>query len=183
MGNKDDYIELIEQARLGDQGSLNRLAERTRAGLRSYVYRLTLSEDVTEDILQETMLEMFKFIDKLESAARFWPWLRRIAANKVNHHYTRQQGRREVSMSGEEYKGMERGGREGAVGMVAQELRVKVSAASKSIYAVGSVNTDDGGADMYIGANAVGECMTLVADGNDAWTVTAMYGTWTVTQP
>ncbi len=67
--------------------------------------------------------------------------------------------------------------------MVAQELRVKVHAASKSIYAIGAVNTDDGGADLYIGANAVGENMTLVADGNDAWVATGMYGTWTVTQP
>lgn len=83
MVDKDNYIELVEQAQLGDEQSLNRLAELARERLRVYVYRLTLSDDLTQDVLQESMLEMFKFLDKLEKADRFWPWLRRIAANKI----------------------------------------------------------------------------------------------------
>ncbi len=67
--------------------------------------------------------------------------------------------------------------------MAVQELRVEVSTAGEIIYANGAANTDDGGADLYIGANAPGEGMTLVADGNGNWVVVQMVGTWTVTQP
>ncbi len=67
--------------------------------------------------------------------------------------------------------------------MAVQELRVKVSTAGQTIYANGVANTDDGGADLYIGANAPGEAMTLVADGNGDWVVVQMTGTWTATQP
>ncbi len=67
--------------------------------------------------------------------------------------------------------------------MAGQELRVKVSAAAEIIYANGVANTDDGGADLYIGANAPGEAMTLVSDGNGDWVVVQMTGTWTATQP
>lgn len=65
----------------------------------------------------------------------------------------------------------------------ADELRVKVGAAATKIYAVGAVNTDDGGNDGYMTANDEGECMTLVSDGNGDWFVISMYGTWVWTQP
>ncbi len=81
MGNKDDYIEIVKQAQLGDEKSVNHLAELARGRLRAYIYRLTLDEDLTQDILQETMLKMLKFLNKLERADRFWPWLFRIAGN------------------------------------------------------------------------------------------------------
>jgi len=129
MDNKDDYVELVKQAQLGDKDVLNQLAELARERLRVYVHRLTLADDVTQDILQETMLEMFKFIDKLKRADRFWPWLFRIAANKVNHHYKKEQRRRTVSLSEIEYKGQHKDSHEEVADMVSQELKQGVLAA------------------------------------------------------
>ena len=127
MGDINDYTELVKQAQLSDERALNRLAELARARLRGYVFRITLADDLTEDILQESMLEMFKFLDKLDKADRFWPWLRRIAANKINHHYARQPHQKKVSMS--EIEGIPGDGGQGIVNLVGQELKQTVLAA------------------------------------------------------
>jgi len=71
MDNNADYIELVEKAQLGDKDSLNRLAEAARPRLHKYVQRLTLQEDLTEDIVQETLTEMFKVFEKLKKTDRF----------------------------------------------------------------------------------------------------------------
>ena len=99
MGNKENYIQLVKQAQSGDEESMNRLAEVVREPLCIYVHRLTLDDALTQDILQETLLEMFKFLNKLEKANRFWSWLLRIATNNVNDHYKREGRRRTASMS------------------------------------------------------------------------------------
>jgi RNA polymerase sigma-70 factor (ECF subfamily) len=96
MQDEGSYVELVKLAQRGDKESWNRLAEWARNRLFEYVYRATLAEDLTQDIIQETMLEMFKFLEKLEKAESFWPWLRKIAANKINTHYRREQRRNNV---------------------------------------------------------------------------------------
>jgi len=62
------------------------LAESIQLQLRSYVIRITLNEDITDDIVQETILEMFKIFNQLRQADRFWPWLCKIALNKTREH-------------------------------------------------------------------------------------------------
>ena len=99
MDDNAIYIELVEKAQLGDKDSLNRLAEAVKVRLRWYVQRLTLQEDLTEDIVQETITEMFKVFEKLKKTELFWPWLYGIAFNKVSSHYGRQWRHRTVSLS------------------------------------------------------------------------------------
>jgi len=129
MGNENNFTELVEQAQLGDERSLNRLAELSRQRLRAYVYRITLADDLTEDIVQESMLEMFKFLDKLDRADRFWPWLRRIATNKIYHQYERKQSRKTVPMSGLGYDKAAKDGQEGLAKLVSREWQQIVAAA------------------------------------------------------
>jgi RNA polymerase sigma-70 factor (ECF subfamily) len=128
MGNEDDYIELVKQAQLGDEESVNHLAELARGRLRAYIYRLTLDEDLTQDILQESMLEMLKFLNKLERADRFWPWLFRIASNNLRDHRDHERVRKTTLMSkkpdvdsADKQQGLEN--------LVGQELKQVVSAA------------------------------------------------------
>jgi len=73
MDENKDYIELVKQAQLGDGESLDSLAGLVRGRLYAYVYRITLEEDLTQDIVQESMLEMFKVFRDLERSDRFWP--------------------------------------------------------------------------------------------------------------
>jgi len=126
MNTKDSYIELVKQAQLGDENCMNRLAKLARERLRTYVHRLVLADDLTQDILQESILEMFRSIGKLERADRFWPWLFRIAGNKVNRHYKQEQRRREVSLSEIGYKGEHNDRQEDVADMVSQELKQSV---------------------------------------------------------
>jgi len=129
MAGKDNYIELVRQAQLWDERSLNRLAELARERLRVYVYRLTLSDHLTQDILQESMLEMFKFLDKLKKAERFWPWLRRIAANKINHHYRQAQHNGPVPTSEMPRRDVQQDGQEAVANLITKELKQTVFAA------------------------------------------------------
>jgi len=133
MSGEDIYIELVKRAQLGDKESLNRLAELARGRLYTYVYRLTLTHELTQDILQESMLEMFKFLNKLEKAEGFWPWLRRIAANKVRNYYGRKQHRKTVSLSEIEDKGLPKNSQEGVADLIRQELKQTILGAMQQL--------------------------------------------------
>ncbi len=91
MEKSIDYIELVQQAQLGDKECLNRLAEGARECLYAYVYRYTLADDdLTEDIVQETMLKMLEVLGELREADQFWPWLYKIALNKIHLHHRKK---------------------------------------------------------------------------------------------
>jgi len=104
MADDKDYTELVAKARLGDRQCLDRLAEVARIRLQGYVHRLILQEDLTQDIVQETILEMFKVFDKLKKTDQFWNWLYGIAFNKVRSHYGKQWRQKTVPLSDKQYK-------------------------------------------------------------------------------
>ncbi len=127
MDDYRDYIELVEQARLGNRKSLNNLAQRVQGRLYAYVYRIMLREDISQDIVQESMLEMVNNLDKLERAHRFWPWLCGIAFNKIRHYYTKQRRHRTVSMSSIGYddwpQGEQKDRQTGLDSLIGEELK------------------------------------------------------------
>jgi RNA polymerase sigma-70 factor (ECF subfamily) len=90
---------LIHEAQLGSQESIDRLAELARERLFAYIYRLTLDYNITQDILQETILFMIQSINQLEHADRFWHWIYRTALGKVQHHYRELKRRRNIELS------------------------------------------------------------------------------------
>jgi RNA polymerase sigma-70 factor (ECF subfamily) len=122
-----EYVALVRQAQLGNEESRNRLAEIVRGRLRMYVYRLTLDNDWTEDVLQESMLEMFKFLDKLKSPDRLWGWLLRIATNNVRDDYNSRQRSRTASIESGVVGPRDR--QEGLENLVSDEVKRVVSAA------------------------------------------------------
>ena len=93
---------LIHEAQLGNKDSLNRLTELASERLYAYIFRLTLDQTLTQDILQETILFMIQSINQLEHVGNFWQWLFRTAMGKVQHHYRDLKRRRTVEMSEEE---------------------------------------------------------------------------------
>ncbi len=123
MINHEEHAELVKQAQLGDKECLNRLAEAARVHLREYVMRLTLQEDLTQDIVQESILEMFKVFNKLKKAERFWAWLDGIAFNKVRSHYGRQWRHRTISLSEIGSELVEKDSQSALADMVNQELK------------------------------------------------------------
>jgi len=58
---------------------------------------MALKDDLTEDLIQEVLLEMIRSLRNLRNVARFWPWLLRIAHTKVADHF---RGRHRVGQTG-----------------------------------------------------------------------------------
>ncbi|HUW20935.1 MAG TPA: RNA polymerase sigma factor [Sedimentisphaerales bacterium] len=121
--NNVDYVGLVKQAQLGDRESLERLAGLVRERLRVDVYRLTLRPDLTQDIVQESMLEMFKVLGKLKEAERFWPWLYRIALNKMHHCYRTERQQKTMTVSAARDCLDKKDGDEAMANMAGQELK------------------------------------------------------------
>jgi len=89
-------LQLIHQAQAGQEQALATISERARDRVYVFIYRLTLNLDSTEDLTQETLLEMIRSLDRLSfpHVNFFWAWLRRTALGKVQHHYRRQGNKR-----------------------------------------------------------------------------------------
>jgi RNA polymerase sigma-70 factor (ECF subfamily) len=123
MCTNRDHIELVKKAQLGDKECMNHLAEAARVRLREYVLQLTLHEDLTEDIVQESILEMFKVFNKLKKTDRFWSWLDGIAFNKVRSHYGKRWRHKTVSLSDSRCEIAETNSPDGLADMVTAELK------------------------------------------------------------
>jgi len=89
--NSTDFIDLVEKAKRGDRNSYESLAGLCEKRLRSFVYRLTRDEDLTTDIVGETLLEMVKVFEQLNNSEKFWAWVYSIATNKLRLHWRKQK--------------------------------------------------------------------------------------------
>jgi RNA polymerase sigma factor (sigma-70 family) len=126
-------IELIRRAQLGDRQCLDQLAQQARERLRTYVYRLTQRDDLAQEIVQESLLEMCKVLGKLKKADRFWPWLYGIAINKLRHHYRTEQTQRKLAISSAKRKGTLKDRQDGLENLVSEELKQIVSSAMQKL--------------------------------------------------
>jgi len=133
MDRQVNYIELVEKARRGDKERLNELAGMARERLRVYVYRLTQNQDLTQEIVQESLLEMCKVLGKLKQTDRFWPWLYGIATNKLHRHYRKEKALRNAAASEERRLEPARERQGGLENLVSQELRQIVSRAMQKL--------------------------------------------------
>src|SRR3989339_1006027 len=132
MEKSIDYVELAKQAQLGDKECLNRLAEAVRERLYSYVYRYTLADDLTNDIVQESILKMLETLGELREAEQFWPWLYKIALNKIRLHHRNRQNHRTVSEP-DTNPSCNRDSQEAIADMVYNEFREAVFAAMQEL--------------------------------------------------
>lgn len=123
MINNNELVRLVKRAQLGDRESQNRLAEAVRVRLGEYVFRLTMQEDLTQDIVQESILEMFRVFKKLRRAERFWSWLHGIAFNKIRRHYGRQWRHRTTSLSEATFEIPAKDSQNALAGMINRELK------------------------------------------------------------
>ena len=89
-----------------------------------------LDEESTQDIVQESMLEMFKIIGKLKKVELFWSWLYGIALNKVHRHFRDQRHYRQRPESG---YGSGHSEQEGIEKVLGRELKQIVSTAMRQL--------------------------------------------------
>jgi len=78
-----DEIALIRLAREGDKEALRLLFEENKKKIFALAFQYTKNAEDAEDILQETFIKAFRFIDKFnfQDGVSFSPWLCRIGIN------------------------------------------------------------------------------------------------------
>lgn len=133
MDQKLYQIELIRRAQCGDRQCLDQLAQQAKERLHTYVYRLTQRDDLTQEIVQESLFEMCKVIGKLRKSDRFWPWLYGIATNKLRRHYRTEQTHRRVAISSARKNGTAKDHQDGLEKLVSEEIKHIVSSAMKKL--------------------------------------------------
>lgn len=87
MEDNATYVELVRQAQAGNQEALDRLAGYARVRLSQYIGRVTLGDELTGDVVQESIIAMLKHLSALRQPEQFWPWLYKIAVNMLNRQY------------------------------------------------------------------------------------------------
>lgn len=101
--------------------------------LRAHVYRLTLREDITADVVQESVMEMISILGRLNRPDRFWPWLYGIALNKLRRHRRDESRHRTAPLEPAACGGAAPDKQQALERLLAEELRQAIAAAMKGI--------------------------------------------------
>lgn len=93
-GNKYDDVrdrELLEKYRNGEEAAFREIVERYKNPLYSFLKRFLNTQDLVEDVFQETFLQLYASQDKFDTSRPLKPWLFTIAANKAKDTLRKQQ--------------------------------------------------------------------------------------------
>lgn len=94
--SKTGVIRLVKQAQCGDSEAMSQLSQQVADRVLPYIQGLTLNYDLAQDILQETLLELVKSLDRVKSPESFWCWIYRQALGKVQHHFRDRSRQRSI---------------------------------------------------------------------------------------
>ena len=81
---------LVLRAQVGDRAAFHELVALYQERLTYYVHRMVQDPDQSRDILQQTWLDVFRTLGKLQSPAAFRVWLYRITHDRVVTYIRRQ---------------------------------------------------------------------------------------------
>ena len=89
-------LQLINAAQKGSEEASAILAKQVREDIGVFILRQTMDDNLTEDLTQETVLEMIKSLPRLQINHEdfFWAWLYRTALGKIQHHFRLQGNKR-----------------------------------------------------------------------------------------
>jgi RNA polymerase sigma-70 factor (ECF subfamily) len=82
-------LGLIRAAQQDQQGSRSKLVQLAEQAVFPYIYRLTFDYHLAQDLCQETLMELIRFLPSLQfnSIKSFWGWIYRTALSKVQKHF------------------------------------------------------------------------------------------------
>ncbi len=89
-------LDCLRKAQRGCKESRSLLAQQAKPKVYTFINRMTLDHDLSEDLTQETLLELVRALPRLHLTNEngFWSWLYRTALGKVQHHFRAQGARR-----------------------------------------------------------------------------------------
>jgi RNA polymerase sigma-70 factor, ECF subfamily len=88
----------VARALAGDTRGFDSLMRRHHAPLRRMLRAMLQNEADTDDLLQETFLRAFRFLNRFDPARPFGPWLLRIGANLGRNRLRQRTSRAEVPL-------------------------------------------------------------------------------------
>lgn len=93
--------ELLNTYLLGDENAVNVLIERYRKRVYDYINMMVKDHDVAEDILQETLIKVVRFLKngRYTDNGKFLSWVLRIAHNQVIDHFRQKKQQNNISES------------------------------------------------------------------------------------
>jgi RNA polymerase sigma-70 factor, ECF subfamily len=75
--------DLVEASRHGDRAAIESLLRLISPDVYRIVFSMLRDQDDTDEVVQETLIRLFRHIDKLKEPERFAAWVMRIAVNQV----------------------------------------------------------------------------------------------------
>lgn len=85
----------------GDKDVINILVARHRKRVNDYIYMMVKDHDVADDIFQETLIKVVRFLDegRYKESGKFLSWVLRIAHNQVIDHFRHKKQQNNISES------------------------------------------------------------------------------------
>lgn len=82
---------LLEQLRRQEDDAFTALYERHKAQIYNYLFRLSGSRELADDLTHDTFLRAYQSLPKLRSDSNIAPWLYRIASNRFRDFLRRKR--------------------------------------------------------------------------------------------
>ena len=98
LNRLSDY-ELLNNYISGNEISINILLDRHRKRIFDYIYMMVKNQDVADDIFQETLLKVVRFVreGRYTENGKFLSWVLRIAHNQVIDYFRQKKQRNNIS--------------------------------------------------------------------------------------
>ena len=92
---------MLDEYFSGNQEAISILIERHRKRIADYIYMMVKNRDVADDIFQETLIKVIKFLDegRYTESGKFLSWVLRIAHNQVIDHFRQAKQLNQVTES------------------------------------------------------------------------------------
>jgi RNA polymerase sigma-70 factor (ECF subfamily) len=82
---------LLDQLRRQEEDAFTVIYERHRAQIYNYLYRLSGSRELADDLTHDTFLNAYESLPKLRPDSNIVPWLYRIASNRFRDFLRRKK--------------------------------------------------------------------------------------------
>jgi len=100
-----DEERWVSRALEGDEDAFERLLRPHRRGMMNLAFRMTGNHEAAEEICQEAMIKVFKYLNRFQTGRSFRNWAFKITANAAFDYLRRQkkeesviEGRRHVAV-------------------------------------------------------------------------------------
>ena len=75
---------LVTKVLNGERDAFDILIRKYQGIIYNYIFKMTLSKEDSEDIIQEVFIKAYKNLYKLENKEKFYSWLFKVAVNTMN---------------------------------------------------------------------------------------------------